>query len=171
MSNMINIGLTCSHSCWYMVQALFFLYFTFLYVVTTLPYSTLFFKSLIISVKRYARIYVVNLMLSLLFISHILTNTKFKNVSSTYYHSSYLVFEFTFDVTYFHSDIDIKCMRSYLMYQTLHIMFSVVTLPKDVSVSEESLFLVHVPWFSNFQGETHVRFKTLFFLILLQLFC
>ena len=32
---------------------------------------------------------------------HILTNTKFKYVTSTYYHSWYLVFEFTFSITYF----------------------------------------------------------------------
>ena len=32
-----------------------------------------------------------------------LTNKKFKHVTSIYYHSWYLVFEFTFDVTYFHS--------------------------------------------------------------------
>ena len=36
-----------------------------------------------------------------------LTNSKFKDVSSTYYHSWYLMFEFTFDVTYFHRVIDI----------------------------------------------------------------
>ena len=33
---------------------------------------------------------------------HILTNTKFKHVTSTYYHSWYLVFELTFNVTFFH---------------------------------------------------------------------
>jgi len=38
---------------------------------------------------------------------HILTNTKFKHVNSTYYHSWSLMFEFTFDVTYFHRVINI----------------------------------------------------------------
>ena len=33
---------------------------------------------------------------------HILTNTKFKHVTSTYYHSCYLVLEFKFNATYFH---------------------------------------------------------------------
>ena len=38
---------------------------------------------------------------------HILTNIEFKHVTSTYYHSWYLVFEFTFNDTYFHRVIDI----------------------------------------------------------------
>ena len=38
---------------------------------------------------------------------HILTNTKFKHVTSTFYHSSYLVFEYTYNVTYFHVVIGI----------------------------------------------------------------
>ena len=54
---------------------------------------------------------------------HVLTDTKIKHVSSTYYHSWYLVFESTFDVTYFHMVIDISCMRPYLMYQTLNVIF------------------------------------------------
>jgi hypothetical protein len=37
------------------------------------------------------------------------------------------VFEFTFNVTYFDRVIDILCMCSYLVYQTLNILFSVVT--------------------------------------------
>jgi hypothetical protein len=36
-----------------------------------------------------------------------LTNTNFKHVTSTYYHSWYLVFEFTFNINYFHRVIDI----------------------------------------------------------------
>jgi hypothetical protein len=59
---------------------------------------------------------------------HILTNTKFKHVTSPYYHSLYLVFEFTFDVTYFHRIIGILCMRLYSVYQTLNVLFSVMTL-------------------------------------------
>ena len=38
---------------------------------------------------------------------HILTDTKFKYVTSTYYHSWYLVIEFTFNITYFQRVIDI----------------------------------------------------------------
>ena len=37
----------------------------------------------------------------------ILTNIKFKHVTTTYCHSSYLVFEFTFNVTCFHKIIGI----------------------------------------------------------------
>jgi hypothetical protein len=59
--------------------------------------------------------------------------TKFKHVTSTYYHSWYLVFDFTFDVTYFHRVIYIQCMRSYLVYQTLNILLSVVLLEGPVS--------------------------------------
>ena len=60
-------------------------------VVTTLPCSSLIFNSLIISSRRYAGI----LLLSFLFwCFHILTNTKFKYVTSTYYHSWHLVFEY-----------------------------------------------------------------------------
>jgi len=33
---------------------------------------------------------------------HVYTNTRFKYVTSTYYHSWYLVFDFTFDVACFH---------------------------------------------------------------------
>ena len=36
------------------------------------------------------------------------------------------MFEYTLSVTYFHRVIDIKCMRSYLVYQTLNIIFCVV---------------------------------------------
>ena len=50
---------------------------------------------------------------------HILTNTKFIHATSTYYHRWYLVFEFTFNVTY--------CTRLYLVYQTLNTLFSVAT--------------------------------------------
>jgi hypothetical protein len=57
---------------------------------------------------------------------HILANTKFNYVTSTYYHSWYLMFEFTFNVTYFHRVIDIESRYWYLLYQTLNILFSVV---------------------------------------------
>jgi hypothetical protein len=42
------------------------------------------------------------------------------------------VFEFTFDVTYFHRVIDIECMCSHLVYQTLNIIFCVVMLRVDM---------------------------------------
>ena len=45
--------------------------------------------------------------LSLLFFFYIPINIEFQHVTSTYYHSWYLVFEFTFNVTYFHRVIDI----------------------------------------------------------------
>ena len=38
---------------------------------------------------------------------HILTNTKFKRVTFTYYHTWYIVFEFTYNATYFHRVIDV----------------------------------------------------------------
>ena len=38
---------------------------------------------------------------------YILINTKFKHVTSTYYHSWYLEFEFMFYVPYFHRVMDI----------------------------------------------------------------
>ena len=47
------------------------------------------------------------LLLSLLIFVHILTNTKFVHVTSTYDHSWYLVFEFTINVTYSHRVSDI----------------------------------------------------------------
>ena len=68
---------------------------------------------------------------------HILTNTQFKHVTSTHYHISwYLVFEFTFNVTYFHRVIDIYCMHSYLMYQTQKIIFNVVGLTPQQQTSK-----------------------------------
>jgi hypothetical protein len=63
------------------------------------------------------------------FFFHILTNTKFVHVTSTYYHSWNLVFEFTINGTYFHRVSDIQCMRSYLVYLTQNIIFSVVATP------------------------------------------
>ena len=36
------------------------------------------------------------------------------------------MFEFTFDFTYFHGVTDIWCTRSYLVYQTLTILFSIL---------------------------------------------
>jgi hypothetical protein len=47
------------------------------------------------------------LLLSLLIFFHILTNTKFVHVTFAYYHGGYLVFEFTFNATYFHTVSDI----------------------------------------------------------------
>jgi len=63
-----------------------------------------------------------------IFISfYILTKIKSEHVTSTYYQSWYLVFEFIFNVTYFHRVIDIYCMHSYLVDQTLNILFRVVS--------------------------------------------
>ena len=52
------------------------------------------------------------------FFHNILTNTKFKQVTSTYYRSEYLVFAFTINVTYF------RRVCSSLMYA---FVFSVVS--------------------------------------------
>jgi len=48
------------------------------------------------------------------------------HVTSTYYHSWNILFEFKINATYFHRVSDIWCMRSYLVYLTLNIIFSVV---------------------------------------------
>ena len=78
-------------------------------VVTTLFCSTLIINFLTISVRIQARRCDKFLLSSLLFlVFHILTNTKFKHVTPTYYHSWYLVFEFTFMITCFHMVIDIS---------------------------------------------------------------
>ena len=80
-------------------------------VVTTLSCSTLIFNSLIISVRHKCSgnfpTAASFLLLSLSVFFNIFTNTKFVHVTSIYYHSSYLVFEFTFDVTFFHRVSDI----------------------------------------------------------------
>jgi hypothetical protein len=68
----------------------------------------------------------------------ILTNTKFKHVTSTYYHSWYVVFEFTFIVIYFHRAIDIWCMCSYLVYW--NVLYSVVYCICKRTMSFESMF-------------------------------
>ena len=62
-------------------------------VVTTLSCSTLIFNSLIISVRhKCATTFptTMSLLLSLLIFFHILTNTKFVHVTSTYYHNHYI---------------------------------------------------------------------------------
>ena len=101
-------------------------------VVTTLSCSTLILNSSIISVRhKYAATFSTTtsfLLLLLLKKFNIFIDTKFAHVTSTYYHSWYLVFEFTFNVNYFHTVSDIQCMRPYLVYQTLNIIFSVVIL-------------------------------------------
>ena len=71
-------------------------------VVTTLSCATLISNSLVISVRHKCAVTFPSttsfLLLSLLvFLVHILTNTKFVHVTSTHYHSWYLVFEFTFN--------------------------------------------------------------------------
>ena len=76
-------------------------------VVTTLPCLTLIFNSMTINARKYARRCVGIFFLSLLFFfSHILTNIEFKHVTSTYYHSWYLIY-IDFDVTYIRRVIDI----------------------------------------------------------------
>ena len=66
-------------------------------VFTTLSYSTLIFNSLMISVRHKCAatfpIATSFLLLSLLIFFHILTNTEFVHITSTYYHSWYFVFE------------------------------------------------------------------------------
>ena len=57
--------------------------------------------------QRYVSRYAGILHSSLLFVFHIHINIKYKHVTSTYYHSWYLVFEFTFNVIDFHRIIDI----------------------------------------------------------------
>ena len=52
-----------------------------------------------------------------------LLTLKFKHVTSTYIHNWIFCVCFTSKVTYFHKVIDISCMRSFLEYQTLHIIF------------------------------------------------
>ena len=99
-------------------------------VVTTLSCSKLIFHSLMIRVRyKCAATFSTAtsfLLISLLIFFHILTNTKFVHVTFTYYHSWYLVFEFTFIITYFDRVSDSWCMHSYLVYQILNIIFSVV---------------------------------------------
>ena len=87
-------------------------------VVTTEPCSTLIFNSLKISVRRLLED-MLDFSFYLVIFFHILTNTKLKHVTSTYYHSQYLVFEFTLNVTYFHRIIDNYFIK-------LNILFSVV---------------------------------------------
>ena len=72
-------------------------------VLTTLPCLLPIFNSLTISM-RYKHVTTFPTATSLIiyiyiYIFDILTNTKFKHVTSTYYHSWYLVFEFTINVT------------------------------------------------------------------------
>jgi hypothetical protein len=43
-------------------------------------------------------------------ISHVPSRTTLKHVTSTYCHSSYLVFEITFHVAYFHRVVVMYCM-------------------------------------------------------------
>ena len=99
-------------------------------VVTTISCSPLIFNSLIINVRHKCAATFLTatsfLLLSLMFFFHILTNTKSMHVTSMYYHSWYLMLEFTFNVTCFHRVNDIQCMHSYLVYQTLNIIFSVL---------------------------------------------
>jgi len=118
-------------------------------VVATLSCSTLIINSLIISVTHKCVVTFPTatsfLLLSLLNFPHILTNPKIMHVTSRYYHSWYLVFEFTFNVTYFHRLSDFWCMRSYLAYETLNIIFSVVdaTIPLTLSCFCKLLESVH----------------------------
>ena len=107
-------------------------------VIIILPCSTLIlFNAFIISVRGYARRYVgIHLLSLLFFVFHILTDTKFKHVTSTYYHSWYLMYEFTINVACFHRVIDIWCMHFYLVYQTLNIIFSIHTFQCSSNVNK-----------------------------------
>ena len=75
-------------------------------VVTTLPFSTLIFNSLTIKVRHKCATTFPTTTSLIIYFFHILTNTRFKHVTSTYYHNWYLVFEFTFNATYFYRVID-----------------------------------------------------------------
>jgi len=78
-----------------------------IFSVVTLPCSTLILNSLTISIRdKYAAIFPTTTSI-IIYIFRIFTNTKLKMVTSTYYHSWYLVFEFTFDAPYFYRVIDI----------------------------------------------------------------
>ena len=93
-----------------------------LYVVVTLPCSSPIFNPLAISVRRYVGI----LLLSLLFFLNILSNTKFKHATSTYYHSWYLVFEFTFNVTYFYRVLTFSvcvCIEWYIKHSISYFVY------------------------------------------------
>jgi hypothetical protein len=55
------------------------------------------------------------------------------------------VFEFTFNVTYFHRVRDIQCIHSYFVYQTLNIIRSVVEFEKssaEVSKLQENYRII-----------------------------
>jgi hypothetical protein len=68
------------------------------------------------------------------------------------------VFEFTLNVTYFHRISDIECMRSYLVYQTLNIIFSVVPLKNLRSIVH--LCTIHSNTIPESTGTTlHIAFN------------
>ena len=60
--------------------------------------------------------------------------------------------EFTFDVPYFHRVSDIYCMRLYVVYQTLNIIFSVIRvlhLQRQDFCKDNSSFLLGHPYVIN----------------------
>ena len=128
-------------------------------VVTTLSWSTLTFNSLIISVRlKCAATFPTTtsfLLLSLLVFSHILTNPKFVHVTSTHYHSWCLVFEFTFNTTYFHRVSNVYCMRLYLVYRTLNIIFSVV--PWNQGSRHPTRNECTMGWFAQIQSRSRLH--------------
>ena len=69
----------------------------------TLPCSTIIFNSLIANARRYTK----NMLEFSFYHCYFLTNIESKHVTSTYHPSWYLVFEFTYNVTYFHRVINI----------------------------------------------------------------
>ena len=76
---------------------------------------------------------------------HILTNTKFKHVTSTYYHTWYLVFRFTYNVTYIIFSVCV-CI---FVYRTLNILFSVVVAhcpPNHTIIVNATLLVKILTW-------------------------
>ena len=82
-------------------------------VVYTLPCSTRISNSLTISVRhKCVATFPTATSLIVSFFFHILTITKFKHVTSTYYHGCSILFEFTFNVTFIGLLIFSVCVHS-----------------------------------------------------------
>jgi hypothetical protein len=76
-------------------------------VVVILPRSTLIYNFVMISSVRHKCAVAFPVVISFVIsFFYILINIKFKHVTSTCYHRLYLVFEFSFNVTYFHRVVD-----------------------------------------------------------------
>ena len=113
------------------------------------------FHSLTISVRNILEGVLNPPFIIVIIVFHILTNIIFRHVSSTNYHIfPYSIFQFLVDIeclslhfeaTYFHRVIDIWCMRSYFVYQTLNIKFC-VALVDGVGVFEQAITSHEVKW-------------------------